>query len=128
MKVKENLIAALKIYLIPLTGLLLVTLLYAGCKEEESTAPPTDPNAVSIQSSSFNPGNRTVTAGTNVKWTNNDNITHTVTSGSPGNQTAVFDSGNIAPGGTFEFTFPQAGTFNYFCKIHTSMTATVTVQ
>jgi len=128
MKVNENFITFLKIYLIPLTGLLLIALLYGGCKEEASTAPPSDPNAVSIQSNSFNPGNRTVASGTTIKWTNNDSVPHTVTSGSPGNETGVFDSGNIAPGATYEFTFTQAGTFSYFCKVHPSMTAQVIVQ
>ncbi len=30
----------------------------------------------------------------------------------------TFDSGSIATGKTFEFTFDQAGTYTYFCHIH----------
>ena len=131
MKFKLAFISILKIYLIPITGLLLITLFYAGCNEEESTnlPPPSDPTAVSIQNSTFNPGNRNVSAGTTITWTNNDNIDHTVTSGTPQNPTpGVFDSGIIPPGGTFEFTFQQAATFDYFCTIHPNMTAQITVE
>jgi len=128
MKTKQDLIALLKIYFVPLAALFLITLLFTGCKEDESTAPPSDPNAVTIQNNTFNPGNRTVASGTTIKWTNNDSVPHTVTSGSSGNETGVFDSGNIAPGATYEFTFTQAGTFSYFCKVHPSMTAQVIVQ
>lgn len=30
----------------------------------------------------------------------------------------LFDSGNIAPGGSFSFTFEKEGTVEYFCDIH----------
>lgn len=128
MKTKSVLTSLIKTYFIPLTVLLLLTILYIGCDEDESTSPPADPNSVSIQNLSFNPGNLTVSAGTTVRWTNNDNVAHTVTSGSPGNQTGLFDSGNLPPGGTFEFTFSETGTFNYFCTLHPAMTAQVTAQ
>jgi plastocyanin len=41
--------------------------------------------------------------------------------------TAAFDSGNIAPTGTFEATFGGAGTFPYHCSIHPFMHGTVNV-
>jgi plastocyanin len=37
------------------------------------------------------------------------------------------DSGNLAPGSTFDHTFATAGTFAYHCAIHSSMHGTVTV-
>jgi plastocyanin len=80
-------------------------------------------NEVWIQGMAFNPSTLTVTAGTTVKWTNKDGITHTVTS-----NTGVFDSGNINSNGTFSFTFATAGTYPYHCNIHPSMTATVIVN
>ena len=32
--------------------------------------------------------------------------------------TALYDSGTLNPGDTFSFTFPDEGTFEYFCKFH----------
>jgi plastocyanin len=78
---------------------------------------------VSIQNMSFVPNSVTVSVNTTVTWTNNDSVTHTVTS-----DTNLFTSGNIAPGGTFSFTFVTAGTYNYHCSIHTDMLGTVVVQ
>jgi plastocyanin len=72
----------------------------------------------------FSPNSITVKKGTTVTWTNNDSTTHTVqeTDGKSGPK-----SDNIAPGGTYTFTFVAAGSFAYHCSIHPSMTGTVTV-
>lgn len=40
---------------------------------------------------------------------------------------SVFDSGTIQPGKTFEFTFSNAGMYNYFCTIHPWMMGQVIV-
>jgi plastocyanin len=61
--------------------------------------------------------------GTTVKWTNNDNVAHDVTS-----QNNLFFSGNMDPGATFSRTFQTTGSFPYYCTIHSRMTGTVTVQ
>ena len=70
----------------------------------------------------------TVKAGQKVTWTNRDSAAHTVTNGTPGKPGSEFDSGNISQGKTSSHTFEKAGTFEYFCKNHTYMTARVTVQ
>ncbi len=71
----------------------------------------------------------TVVLGVNntVKWTNEDNATHTVSSLSV---TPVFDSGQkgMGPGETFTFTFAYAGTFDYGCHFHPWMVAHVVVR
>lgn len=85
-------------------------------------------NEVFIQGMAFSPANRTISVGTSIKWTDKESITHTITSGVPGAPSGLFDSGNIGSNGTFSFTFNQAGTFKYYCKIHSSMTGTITVQ
>ncbi|MEO8711833.1 MAG: cupredoxin family copper-binding protein [Parafilimonas sp.] len=77
-------------------------------------------NAVSIKNFAFSASTLTVSLGTTVKWTNNDATTHTVTA-----DDGSFDSGNIAPGGTFSHTFSAAGTTKYHCSIHTNMKASV---
>jgi len=78
---------------------------------------------VSIKNFAFDPATITVKVGDTVTWTNNDSMDHSVTA--DGNQ---FDSGNLASGKTFSFTFKTAGTVGYHCSIHPNMKATVTVQ
>jgi plastocyanin len=78
--------------------------------------------AVEIANFAFAPGSRSVKVGDSVKWTNQDGATHTVTA-----DDGAFDSGNLADGKSFSFTFDQAGTFAYHCNIHQSMTGKVTV-
>ncbi len=79
----------------------------------------------------FGPSDLTVEVGTTVTWTNDDIIAHTVTSGesdgASGTPDGAFDSGNIDPGGTFEFTFDEPGTYSYYCTPHPWMRGTVTV-
>jgi plastocyanin len=79
--------------------------------------------SVAIQNFAFSPGSIQVDAGTTVTWTNNDQVMHTVTA-----DDGSFDSGDIAPGGTFSMTFNTPGTFSYHCKIHPFMTASIVVM
>ncbi|MFN0278182.1 MAG: plastocyanin/azurin family copper-binding protein [Pyrinomonadaceae bacterium] len=78
---------------------------------------------VSISGFAFNPANLTINVGDTVRWTNNDFATHTATS-----NTSVWNSGFLSNGQTFSFTFTGAGTFPYFCGVHPSMTASITVN
>jgi plastocyanin len=71
----------------------------------------------------FSPSSFAAKAGTTVTWVNKDSTGHTVTSvGS-----SLFDSGVIPLGGTFQFTFTQPGTYQYYCTIHPWMKGTVVV-
>ncbi len=67
----------------------------------------------------------TVVAGVNstINWINNDNAPHTVTAND-----ASFDSGNVAQGQSFTFTFTTPGTYQYHCVYHPWMTGTVIVK
>jgi plastocyanin len=70
---------------------------------------------------SYNPGSASVKAGQTVAWQNADSTTHTAT----GNG---FDTGGIAPGATSSpIMFSTAGTLNYHCSIHPTMTGTLVV-
>jgi plastocyanin len=82
-------------------------------------------NQVSIANMAFSPTSLTVKKGTQVTWTNNDSVTHTVTADTPSDHAP--DSGNIAPGDTFTFTFDDEGTFAYHCEPHPQMEGTITV-
>jgi plastocyanin len=73
----------------------------------------------------FNPAVVNVAVGTTVVWTNHSSlgIAHTTTS-----DTGMWDSGNLAPGQSFSFTFTSAGSFAYHCTIHPFMHGTVNVS
>jgi plastocyanin len=78
---------------------------------------------ITISNFAFSPDSTTVKVGTKVTWTNNDSAPHTVTSDSG----SILNSDTLNKGDSFSFTFDQAGTYKYHCKIHPSMTAVVTV-
>lgn len=70
-----------------------------------------------------------VTVGDTVAWESLDNTVHTVTSGNPDvGPDGVFDSGMISTGDTFEYTFTDAGSFDYYCTFHPWMIGTVNVE
>jgi len=70
-----------------------------------------------------------VTVGTTVTWENVDNTMHTATSGNPdGGPNAVFDSDIMSAGDKFEFTFTDAGNYDYYCILHPWMIGTVNVE
>jgi plastocyanin len=77
---------------------------------------------VAIEDFAFGPKELSVAAGTTVTWTNNDGFAHSVIS-----QDGSVQSESIAPGEAFTFTFEAPGTNAYFCGIHNSMKASVTV-
>jgi plastocyanin len=76
-----------------------------------------------LTTTAYMPDSVTVSVGTTVKWTNNDNVAHNVTS-----QNNLFFSPTMDPGATYTYTFQSAGSFPYYCTIHPLMTGTITVQ
>ena len=85
---------------------------------------------VSIVNFSFTPQNTKARLGDIVKWTNNAGVTpHTSTSDGIdaccANGAALWQSGTLSGGQTFQFTFNTAGTYGYHCSIHTTMKGTV---
>ena len=75
------------------------------------------------------PHDLTVRKGATVTWNNDDTELHTVTSGASGETAAAeFDSGIIEVGGSFEYTFESAGTYEYHCAIHPWAIAVVIVR
>jgi plastocyanin len=78
--------------------------------------------AVTIMGFAFTPSSLSVHTGTRVTFTNRDAVTHTVTANG-----GLFNSGDLAPSQSFSFTFMGRGSFAYHCRIHPSMTATITV-
>ena len=76
----------------------------------------------------FLPYEETVAKGATVTWSNDDSAAHTVTSGTPtGGPDGLFDSSIFMAGNSFEFTFDDAGTYDYFCMVHPWMVGIVNV-
>jgi len=77
----------------------------------------------------FLPYEVTVAVGTTVTWSNDDTAAHTVTSGNISDGVdGLFDSSIFMSGTTFEFTFSDAGSYDYFCMVHPWMTGIVNVS
>ena len=114
-------------------------------KIEEESAPveePTAPQTVSVEiptgtastgcetsNACYLPASITINAGDTVEWKNIDTAAHTVTGGSPVNgPSGVFDSSLIMGGASFEYTFDEAGSYDYFCMVHPWMVGDVKVN
>ena len=78
---------------------------------------------VKIANFAFDPPTVTAKVGDTVTWTNGDSVQHTatVTSG------ASCTTPNIDGGASSGLTFTAAGTYDYICKIHPTMTGKVEV-
>jgi len=82
--------------------------------------PPSIMAQVQIQNFAFNPATLTIPIGASVVWTNNDSAPHAIAG-------TGFNSPTLNNGQTFSNTFYQAGTFDYHCSIHPSMTGQIIV-
>lgn len=93
----------------------------AAPENENKTATPTE---VKIDNFSFSPAVITVPAGTTIRWTNHDDIPHTVVS----DDKTTFKSKVLDTDEQFTYTFTKPGTYSYFCSIHPKMAGKVVVQ
>jgi len=64
-----------------------------------------------------------VPVGTTVLFRNKDAVAHNIVG-----DNSTFDSGSIAPNGTWTFTFKTVGIFNYHCVPHPFMRGTIVVR
>lgn len=71
---------------------------------------------VDIVDFAFEPGDACIHPETTVIWTNEGSKIHTVTA-----VNGTFDSGDIAPGETFELALNQTGTVQYHCRYHSTV-------
>lgn len=86
-----------------------------------STRPADAPPTVEIGGFAFSPATIEIELGDSVTWTNLDAAAHTVVG-------TGIDSGDLAQGATFTKTFETAGTYDYHCSLHPSMTGVVVVK
>ena len=79
--------------------------------------------------SCFIPSMVSINSGDTVNWINDDTAAHTVTSGSPSDgPDQIFDSSLVMAGTSFEFTFDNSGSYDYFCMVHPWMVGNVQVS
>jgi plastocyanin len=83
-------------------------------------APASGASGITIANFKFTASD--VAAGSTVTVTNNDSVTHTVTS----DDNTSFNV-KVPSGKTATFTAPAAGTYKFHCNIHASMHGTLTV-
>lgn len=88
----------------------------------------------------YAPEKLTVKAGDTVEWVNNGDTIHSVSTEAANAQNAKdvslpsgakpFDSGFVAPGGKYDYTFTVPGTYHYFCLPHeqAGMVGTIVVK
>jgi plastocyanin len=119
---------------------LLAALLLGACGSTTSAATAAPPTArapapataapavisgpqIVIGNFTFTPNALTVAVGTTITWINHDDLPHTVTA-----QDHSFTSSGLDTEDSFTHQFIVAGTYAYYCTIHTKMTATIIVR
>src|ERR1700751_1037905 len=101
-----------------------IVLLVGGSPGVTANDQPSAANAeVKIDNFVFGPQTLTVPIGATVTWTNKDDIPHTTVS-----TDGVFKSKVMDTDEKFSYTFTKAGTYPYYCSIHSKMTGTVVVK
>jgi nitrite reductase (NO-forming) len=86
------------------------------------------PGSSSLTTDAYAPNPIEVGVGDTITWTNDDSQPHTATSGQAVTPDGRFDSGIMAPAATFDFSFTEAGEYDYFCILHPNMVGTVSVS
>lgn len=107
--------------------LLLAGAVVGGIRQLEDDPDPPPASAqgteVEIRDFQFGPNELQVEPGATVIWTNGDGFEHNVR----GVEDIPARSEDLAEGDVYEFTFTDAGTFEYVCTIHATMRGTVVV-
>jgi LPXTG-motif cell wall-anchored protein len=111
-----------RIRLVGILALVSLIVLFALTPLAGAAPRAAETKTVTVKDFEFDPKQLTINVGDTVKWENDGPSAHTATS-----TDGAFDSGNIAAGEDFSFTFTKAGTFNYACKNHDIMQGTITV-
>jgi plastocyanin len=124
LKKKEKIMIRNVSYVLSITAMLVALLAGRQATRAAVTeAPPAAGAEVKIDNFSFTPTTLTVAAGTQVTWTNRDDIPHTVVTEDKAIKSNALDTDE-----KFSYTFSKPGTYSYFCSIHPKMKGTVVVQ
>ncbi len=75
------------------------------------------------------PLNLEISTNTSVTWVNDDSVPHNIQSQDElGKVSDLFNSPPLNTGDRFEFTFEEAGVYNYYCSFHPWRVGVVTVK
>jgi plastocyanin len=98
-------------------GILLASLIIPAAALSDNAA------TVKIDNFKFGPSTLTITKGTEVTWTNEDDIPHSIVVNALGAHSKALDTDKA-----YSFQFDKAGTFTYICGLHPFMHGTVVVK
>jgi plastocyanin len=124
------------IFLVVIIVLSIITIAFTGCsgstgsstestqvsRESGGSMESVPKNTIIIKDNAFLPMLLGVKVGDTITWINQDSYDHTVKESN-----GVFDSGPLAKGAEFSYTFTKEGKYDYSCTIHTFMTGTINV-
>jgi plastocyanin len=102
--------------------------LVAGALLLTVASPARSQPRVTVQLFQFKPGRIEVKAGTRLTWTNEDDITHTVTSGTPERRDGRFEMPLDGRGATGSVQLREPEIYPYFCSRHQSMRGEIHVK
>jgi plastocyanin len=121
-----RILAAITVVTIAVSGFALWRGFATGTASARGSATAADTNGatpVDVADFAFAPDPITVTAGTPIAWTNEDQVDHSIRSANG----AFTEQPLAAGGGTAVVTLTEAGTYAYICGIHPAMTGTIEV-
>ncbi|MEA3139918.1 MAG: hypothetical protein QOK23_2087 [Gammaproteobacteria bacterium] len=95
----------------------------AHAAEAQAVTENAEAGIVKIGNFTFSPATLTVTPGTTVTWTNEDDIPHTVAA-----KNKAFRSKTLDTDDKFTFTFAAPGEYDYFCSLHPHMVGRIVVK
>lgn len=98
-------------------GLMLACLIVPAAARSDNAA------QLKIDNFKFGPEKLVVAKGTEVTWTNQDDIPHSILLTALGGRSQVLDTDK-----SFTYKFDKAGTFSYVCGLHPFMHGQVVVK
>jgi plastocyanin len=108
---------------VPVVALIAVVVTRVVAGPSDASAAPTKANAVVIKNFAFSPDDPTVARGSTIEITNDDGSTHTFSA-----KDGSFNTGELGGGKSKAVKVDRAGTFAFYCQIHTYMTGTLVVR
>jgi len=99
---------------------------YFGRRQKTAASPEdgaADAISADMRGMVFAPKRIEISAGATIRWTNRDQVVHTVTA-----EDGSWDSGPIEPGATWRRTFDRTGNYSFHCTPHPFMRGVVVVR